>query len=239
MVRFLEWPLIYFSEATVENRVSGGSCLQEGEIEDLVRGKLSAEAEGRCQSHLLWCQSCQNKVEEEAEFALATRSAAVLLEEKEAEAAKQAEAQAGGLKRVMDSLREWIGPRFPVRWAAVAVSASVLIAMAGLLPLRRGLETGEIVLRSERGSALPVAVESAASANARLRIDVSDVVPYPAFNVAVADAEGRIVETSTTSAKAGSVSVILHAKLTPGRYWIRLSAPDGRLLREYALSAKP
>jgi hypothetical protein len=238
MVRFLEWPFIYFSEAIVEDRVPGGSCLHEREIENLVRGKLSAEAERHCQAHLLWCQSCQNKVEEEAEFVRATRSAAVLLKEREAEAAKRNEAQAGALQRVMGSLQNWFSPHFTARWAAVAVSVGVLITMAGLLPLRRGLETEEVVLRSERGSALPVTVQSAA-ANVRLRIDVSDVEPYPAFKMALVDAGGRTVETRTTSAKAGSVSVALHAKLTPGRYWLRLSAPDGRLLREYALSARP
>jgi hypothetical protein len=239
MVRLLDWPFLYFSEAIVEDRVSGGSCLHEREIEDLVRGTLSADAERRCRAHLLWCLPCQNKVEEEADFARATRNAAVLLQEQEAEAAAPGKAEAGAFERVMDQLRKWFSPRFPVRWAAVAVSAGVLITMAGLLPLRQSPVAREVVLRSERGSALPVALDSAASANLRLRIDVSDVAPYPAFNVVVVDAEGRTVETTTASAKAGSVSVTLHGKLTPGRYWVRLSAPDGRLLREYALSARP
>jgi hypothetical protein len=239
MVRYLEWPFIYFSEAIVEDRLSGGNCLHEREIEDFVRGKLSSDAELRCRTHLLWCQSCQSKVEEEAEFAKATRNAAVLLREQEAQTARQNEAQPGVLQRAMISLREWFSPRFPMHWAVVAVSAVVLVTMAGLLPLRRGLETQEVVLHSERGSALPVAIKRAGSANVRLRIDVSDVVPYPAFKVAVVDAEGRTVETSTARAKAGNLSVALHARLAPGRYWIRLSAPDGRLLREYALSARP
>jgi methionine-rich copper-binding protein CopC len=239
MVRFLNSPVLYFSEAIVKDRVSGGSCLHEREIEDLVRGTSSAAAERRCRAHLLWCLPCQNRVEEEAEFAQATRSAAVLLQEQEAEAATPSKAEAGAFQRVMDQLRKWFSPRFPMRWAAVAVSAGVLITMAGLLPLQQSSVAGEVVLRSERGSALPVALDSAASANVRLRIDVSDVVPYPAFNLAVVDANGRTVETTTTSAKAGSVRVALHRKLTPGRYWVRLSAPDGRLLREYALSARP
>jgi hypothetical protein len=239
MVRFLEWPFIYFSEATVEDRISGGSCLEEREIENLVRGKLSAEAKRRCQAHLLWCPSCQNKVEEEAEFAQATRSAAADLKQEEAEAAQRGKSRAGTLQRTMDLLREWFGPPFHKRWAVAAVSAGVVLAVVGLFPLRRGTVVEDVVLRSERGSVVPAAVESAASANARLRIDVSDVAPYPAYRVAVVDAEGRTVEARTGSATAGNVIVALHAKLTPGRYWIRLSAPDGRLLREYALSVQP
>ena len=239
MVRFLEWPFIYFSEAIVEDRVSGGSCLEEREIENFVLGKLSAEAQRRCQAHLLWCASCQNKVEEEAEFARAIRSAAAELAEKEAEAAQQGKSRAGTLQRTLGLLRERFRPRFQRRWAAVAVSAVVLVAVPGLLPLRRGTQGEEVVLRSERGSVVSATVESGASANARLRIDVSDVAAYPAYQVAVVDAEGRIVEAKTGSATAGNVILALHAKLTPGRYWIRLCAPDGRLLREYALRVRP
>jgi hypothetical protein len=237
MVRFLEWPFIYFSEAIVEDRVSGGSCLEEREIENLVLGKLSAEAERRCQAHLLWCPSCQNKVEEEAEFARATRSAAAEMSEKDAEAAQRGRSQAGTLQRTLDLLREWFSPRFQRRWAVVAMSAVVLVAVAGLLPSRRGTEGEEVVLRSERGSVVSATVESGASA--RLRIDVSDVAAYPAYQVAVVDAEGRSVEARTVNASAGNVILALQAKLTPGRYWIRLSAPDGRLLREYALRVRP
>ena len=239
MVRFLEWPFIYFSEGTVEDRVSGVTCLQEREIEDLVRGKLSSGAERRCQAHLLWCQLCQNKVEEEADFARATRSAAILLQQQESEAAKGSRSHAVRLQRVLDSFRNFFSARFSMRWAAVAVSAVVLIAMVSLLPLRRGTEGEHVVLRSERGSAVPVAVESATGANIRLQIDVSDVAPAPVFNVAIVDAEGRAVETNTASATAGRLNVALHAKLTPGRYWIRLSTTDGPLLREYALRVKP
>jgi anti-sigma factor RsiW len=239
MVRFLEWPFIYFSEAIVEDRVSGGSCLEEREIENLVRGKLNAEAKRRCQAHLLWCASCQNKVEEEAEFARAIRSAAEELKQEEAEAGKRGKSRAGTLRRTMGLLREWFGQPFYKRWAVVAVSAGVLIAIVGLFPLRRGTEGEDVVLRSERGSVIPASVESAASAHARLRIDVSDVAPYPAYQVAVVDADGRTVEARTESATAGKVVAALHAKLMPGRYWIRLSAPDGRLLREYALRVRP
>lgn len=88
MVRCTLWPFIYFSEATVEDRVSAASCLQEHEIEDLVRGKMSPDVEKQCQAHLLWCQSCQTRLEEEAAFAEATRRAAALLAQDEAEAAK-------------------------------------------------------------------------------------------------------------------------------------------------------
>ncbi len=44
MVRILPWPFSSFSEATVRIGDSGVTCLQEREIEALVRGKLSSDA---------------------------------------------------------------------------------------------------------------------------------------------------------------------------------------------------
>jgi hypothetical protein len=81
-------------------------------------------------------------------------------------------------------------------------------------------------------------VEGAASANLRLRIDVSDVAPSQAYSVTVVHALGQTIETSKVSAAGGIADVTLHRKLQPGGYWIRLSAPDGRLLREYALRVR-
>lgn len=79
MVRCPQGVLIYLSEATVEERVSAVNCLQEREIEDFVRGKLSPDEEKLCQAHFLWCQSCQIRMEEESAFANATSKAAAEL----------------------------------------------------------------------------------------------------------------------------------------------------------------
>jgi hypothetical protein len=238
MVRFLEWPFIYFSEATVDDRGTGTSCLKESEIEDLARGKLSGETERRCLAHLLWCQSCQLKVDQETEFARATRGAAVVLERK---AAGQRQAS-GGFRRAFERVRDWFRESFRAparkRWAACTLSVCVLAAVAVMLPMRRGPEGETVLLRSERGSALPATVEGAASANLRLRIDVSDVAPSQAYSVTVVHALGQTIETSKVSAAGGIADVTLHRKLQPGGYWIRLSAPDGRLLREYALRVR-
>ena len=222
----------------MEDQFSGVSCLQEREIEDLVRGSLDLDAEQRCQAHLMWCQACQYRVQEEAEFAQATRGAAILLQQDEAEVAKMERPPGGQISRAVDTLLGFFSTHFPMRWVVVAASAGVLVAMAGLLPLRRDIEGQDVVLRSERGSAVPVEVDSAASASVRLRIDVSDVAPAPTFNVTIVDAAGHTMETRTASATAGNLKLALHDRLTPGRYWVRLSALDGRLLREYALRVR-
>lgn len=228
-----------FLEATVDDRVPGDRCLEEREIEDLVRGKLNSEAGRRCEAHLLWCPSCQDRVEEEAEFAQATHDAASLLQQQAAEDAKKGKSPASGPRRLTETLRKLFSVPLSLRWAAVAVSTGVFIAIVGLLPLHHSAGGEEISLRSERGSSVPAVVENAASANVRLRIDVSDVAPARVFQVSVVDEMGRTVETRSARATAGSVSVALQKKLPPGRCWVRLSAADGRLLREYALRVRP
>ncbi len=238
MVRFFEWPWIYFSEATVEDRKSGINCLKESEIEDLVRGKLSEDAERRCLVHLLWCQSCQHQVNEEDEFARATRSAAVLLQRKE-KAAAERRPRAGRLGRVFDWISNAFGAPLHARWAAAALSVCALTFVAFMLPLWRVSEVNEVLLRSERGSTAPATAESVVGGHLRLRIDVADVVPYASYSVTVVDAVGETLETISVNPAAGSANVTLQRQLPPGSYWVRLAAPDGRLLREYALRIRP
>lgn len=238
MVRFFEWPLIYFAEATMEDRVPGMSCLKESEIEDLVRGKLSGETERRCLTHLLWCRSCQKLVDEETEFARATRSAAVLLEQQERTRVER-RPRAGWLRHVLDRFWNSFRASLRARWAVALLSVCALIFGVSLLPLRRAPQGTEVVLRSERGSATPTMAESAGRGHLRLRIDVSDVIPYPSYNVTVVDAVGQIVETNSVNPVAGNANVMLRRQLPPGGYWVRLAAPDGRLLREYALRVQP
>lgn len=238
MVRFLEWPFIYFSEATVGDRDTGTSCLKESEIEDLVQGKLSGEAERHCLAHLLWCRSCQQKVDEETEFARATRSAAVVLDQRQGAAAELGR-RTGWFQGVFAGLRSSLKGPFRVRWAAVALVVSAFAVVAVLLPMRRGPEGELVVLRSERGSALPATVDGIAGANLRLRIDISDVAPSPAYSVTVVDAVGQTIERNAVSATGGNANVTLQRHLPPGAYWIRLSTVDGRVLREYALRVRP
>jgi hypothetical protein len=118
----------------------------------------------------------------------------------------------------------------------VAAAACVLVALGIYVPWHGAADGGsEVLLRSERGSATPATVESAAGGHLRLRIDISDVAPISRYRIALVDRAGRILETKTVAASGGSVSFAVEQSLEISRYWIRLSAPDGQLLREYAL----
>jgi hypothetical protein len=223
--------LVGGSEARVEESERGLSCLKEREIDELIFGRLSSNDRQRCLTHLLWCGACQERVEEEREFARATRDAALLVERKES-AARGAASALNWRQR----LAVWLGAPFSTRWAAVAAGACVLVALGIYVPWHGAADGGsEVLLRSERGSATPATVESAAGGRLRLRIDISDVTSFSRYDIALVDPVGRVLETKTVAASGGSVSFPIEQRLESSRYWIRLSTLDGELLREYAL----
>ena len=231
MVRFLACSFVGGSEARVEESERGLSCLKEREIDELIFGRLSSNDRQRCLTHLLWCGACQERVEEEREFARATRDAALLVEREESGARGAASALSWRRR-----LAGWLGAPFSIRWAAVAAAACVLVALGIYVPRHGAADGGsEVLLRSERGSAIPATVESAAAGRLRLRIDISDVASFSRYNIALVDPVGRVLETKKVAASGGSVSFPVEHSLESSRYWIRLSAPDGQLLREYAL----
>jgi len=231
MGRILVCSLVHFLETRREVRERGLECLKDRKIDDLIFGRLPRDDEQRCLAHLLWCGECQERVEEEREFAQATRSAAKALEQ-ERLAARDGGAAGGWRQR----LAEWFGAPFAARWAVVAASACALLALGIYIPWREAGAGGtEVVLHSERGVATPATVEGAAGGYLRLRIDVSDVAPSGNYSAALVDATGQVLEKKTVAAAGGSVSFLVERDLAPARYWIRLSTADGELLREYAL----
>jgi len=235
MTRFLAFALDTRSEARVEDQKPNQECLTEREIDDLIFGRLPSGVRPRCLAHLIWCGNCQERVEEEREFAQATRKAAMLLE-RETPVACGAGFEAGWW---VQRLAAWVGGSPSSRWTALAASACMLLALGVFWTGHRSVDSRrDVWLRSERGIVAPAPAESPASGHLRLRIDTTDVAPFGSYTVAVVDAAGRELETKAVAVSGGSLSFGVEHALAPGRYWIRLSAPDGRLLREYALQVR-
>ena len=170
--------------------VGGTDCLSENEIEGLVFGRLTGKAKERCISHLLWCSECQQRVEEETEFARATRGAAAALEEEDRAQARQrwkGHRLRGALNRIVRF--DWSS-----RTIALAAGACLVVAIAVVLPLRRDSRAeAEIVLHSERGNPTPASADASSGTAPRFRIDVEDVGAYPSYGVTLTDARGSVL----------------------------------------------
>jgi hypothetical protein len=208
--------------------------LTEFEVDGFALRRLSTGALDGCLGHLLWCKGCQDKVNEELEFAQASREAALLL-------ANDSSFRSRRWPKWLDSaIKRWSGwLNWPsgYRWMPVAMAACLAIGFAILRPMASPRGEVEVALRSERGTP-PAAIHGAAGARVRLRIDVRDVVTAPRYRVALVNENGAQLESAVVAPKEGELVERLQHALPAGSYWVRLSLEDGQLLREYPLRAE-
>jgi hypothetical protein len=225
------WLVSLVVEGDVEERTDARACLSEQEIEEWVQGRLPAEAEEFCLAHVVGCRVCGEKVEAERDFARATREA-VLQMRKEPAATMRAAASGLESRAWLQALSAWAIRR----GAIVSAVACLLVAVVLILPRWRSeAERIDVTLRSERGNPGLALSAPTAGSRLRLRIDVSDVAPAASYGVSLVDATGQVAERSTVSPASGTLVVPVRRSLAPGQYWVRLAAPDGAPLREYAL----
>jgi len=205
-------------------------CLSEQEVEDCLFQRLSGVSREAVEEHLLFCEECRKRVEEEESFIEAMRGAA---SRAEMEAVAPGEAAEGG--------RQTGSGRFsPPRWAIAASVA--LLAVGGSIAVRqfRGAEAVEVKL---------VAVRAADPASANLPperrslsidADVRGLPPLDTFRWTVVDTTGKIMAEGVAGREGSGVRFVLQKGLASGRYWVRIQDPDtGLLLREFALQIGP
>lgn len=164
------------------------------------------------QEHLLWCAACQERAEAMARFAGAMRREATV---------RPARATQG-------------------RWGWL-VPLAAAGALGGAVVVWQGTRAAnepapEVVLTAMRGEREAASMTQAGQ-RWRLRLRATEAVAGRRYGIAVVDAQGQPVWTGTVVAEAGTVPVVVDARLGAGQYWVRLDA-DGELLHEYALTAQ-
>lgn len=186
----------------------------EEELERYSLGDLAGKECARLEEHLLTCEACRNRLEEQDRIADAITSASSRWR------AEHPREEASG----------WHLPRFLLGLAAV------LLVGLGMLWLMRSRvvpsEAAVIQLTTTRGTV------SAAHAPARtplhLRPDLRGLAVFPNYDLEVVDRVGsRIFKARTTP---DSTAVV--APLGSGTYFVRLYSPAGELLREFALEVE-
>lgn len=185
------------------------------QLELYARGRMGSELED-FEDHLMLCESCQTRLDEEFRTVTAFRDA---LEHTPLE-----EPQKAGW---LDWLRR---PVFALSFAAVAMVLVLGIVMSTRGPAVASLAAIELVAARGDAASIPSAKET--------RLTLAGVTASGALDVQVVDGSGsEILKTGTTAIK-GSVTITVHRTLSPGDYFVRLS--DGsKLLSEYAFRVKP
>lgn len=211
-------------------RRSSEFCLSEQEVEDYLFNRLSGVTREAVEEHLLLCESCRLRVEEEERILDAARTATEKLETE-------------SLLREFDDHAAGGPPpgrsRRPLYWMATAAAAAIVL-IGGSLTYRM-LHAGpalEVSLHAERGG-VERAQEPVAGQKLVLSADLRGLPPLSHLRWSVVDSLGVPVAGGTLEVHGESGRIELARGLPAGMYWVRLLDPDsGVLLREFGLVVK-
>jgi hypothetical protein len=211
-------------------RRSPEHCLSEQEVEDFLFQRLSGVSREAVEEHLLFCETCRQRVEEEESFIQAMRGAADRLE---AEAI--AGAQTGG------NAPEGARPRFLApRWAAAAALAVLVVGGTVTLRIMQQPGVAEVKLVAQRAAGSPGESLPREGQSLSLQADLRGLPPLASFRWTIVDATGNLLAEGIAEREEDAARFRLKKGLPPGRHWVRIQDPDtGMLLREFALHIQP
>lgn len=208
-------------------RRSSEYCLSAEEVEDYLFNRLSGVTREAVEEHLLVCESCRSRVEEEERFIEAARSAAGKFETESLLRQMEGQAAIGASQSR--------SPR-PLHWMAMAATAAVLLIGGSLTYRMLHPEPAlEVSLRAER-SGSERTQEPVAGEKLLLSADLRGLPPLSQYRWSIVDSQGVPVAGGTIEARGESGRIELARGLPAGTYWVRLHEPEsGVLLREFGL----
>jgi hypothetical protein len=189
-------------------------------LEEYAFGRLPEALSDNLEEHLLLCHRCQSALAEVDEYILLM---------------KYATAQLAPNWRGSRLESGWAGSR----WLRVGMGATVAMAVLAALalwPPRGSPVTNSVPLVALRGGDL-AAIAHAPGGPLDLMIDVSDLPEVKRFRLEVVNAAGRRHWEANATPADGRLTVHVQKALERGTYWVRLSAAEGELLREFGLRA--
>jgi hypothetical protein len=189
-------------------------------LEEYAFGRLPEAVSEDLEEHLLICHRCQSALAEIDEYILLMKHATALLAPD---------------RRGLPLESGWAGSR----WIKVGMGATVAVAVIGSLalwPSRRTPLPNSVQLVALRGDDM-ASIAHAPGGPLDLVIDVSDLPGIGQFRLEVVNAAGRRQWEGGATPSNGRLTVRVRKALGRGTYWVRLSADEGELLREFGLRA--
>jgi len=170
-------------------------------------GLMPEEETAFFEEHLLICDSCQERLAQNDAFIKAMQGAGALYAQKEGR---------------QNPLR-----KAPVRVAGALAAGFLAVSVMTVWHMDRSpLQPVPVSLNADRGAT--VGAKAPAGREIALHFDMLGLPDLPSYELEIVDRWGGPVARVT--AAPGSASV---PALRAGRYYIRLYAPGGQLLREY------
>ncbi len=190
-------------------------------LEQYALGRLREPELSALEEHVLVCKECQDELAVEDAFTQGIRDASEVWQ-------RQA-AVSGRWSALFRPRPAWI----------VGLAACTLLTFAAVrLPSwrRAAAPPATVLLQSLRGAESPAI---AAGQALTLAPDVTDLPQLAAYKLEVVDAGGRRAFQSQAVPANNRLSATLAKGLPAGEYFVRLYAPGGELLREYAMTVRP
>ncbi len=212
------------------------NCLTQDELEEFLFARLAGVTSEMIEEHLLVCEPCLDRVNEEESYVQAFRTAA-----RQAEAEDSRPAMAGA-RSPQPGWREKLFAGWALLGGRSALAmACVALAVIGVFssPLLRGPAAETPVILSLARGAEDLAVSAPAGASLRLSANVAELPSLDLWQVEVVDGRGKLEHRSEVVATGGSLNWKIEDGLASGRHWVRLRDPrDGSLVREYGLGVR-
>jgi len=225
------------------------SHLPEEALEKYSFGRLPSHELASFETHLLHCEHCQERLEQEDNFAEAMGVLDGLNE-----SPSHAQALATGTSPATLSASERFkvsGERFalPIAnwlspgWGAALVGVLVMGICAWRMPIGWGFTDDKpqaITLTTLRGGSADSVAEAKVGHPLDLSMNIADLATSPAesepYRIEVVDAAGDPRWTGEALPKLpGQIETHVGQSFKAGTYWVRLYAPSGKLIREFGL----
>ncbi len=198
--------------------------VEEERLEAYSTNSLAEDEVAPIEEHLLFCETCQDRLEMVDRYNQAMRGAAKRLREEETAPPQTS--------RAWDRLRAWLHTPAPL-WAGGLAMAGVIL-MIGLhlqVPERPGSPV-DVELQAIRGESTFTAPPGHAL---NLRLDNRGVAELPAWPIEIVDEVGTRVWSGTGTWSDTAILAAVDKSFTPGTYFVRLLKEGEDPAREYEL----
>lgn len=200
-----------------------GSHVPEDMLMGYSSGHLPDRALAGLEEHILMCEACQLHLQAIDEHMLIA-----------AQAVKEVREERKAIKKVRTP--GWLFGTPKIIWAMGLATAIVCVVTPLLRPgatLQR--PPTEVSLTASRGS-IQALVAHPQAGKLTLKIDTSELLNLPAYQLQLVDAAGREIWSGPAPNLQQQIRVALPDPLRSGQYWVRLWTPEHIQVREFGLA---
>ena len=194
--------------------------IEEERLEAYAMNQAAGSELENIEEHLLFCETCQDRMQAAERYLLVMRSAAVRVRK---------EQNKPGLW-IWPRIRAMLHAPIPVYFGAAAMAALLLMVS---LPVREHPGPPvDVELQAVRGESSGTALAGHAL---RLRLDNQGVRYSPDWHIEIVDSEGARQWTGTGAWSDNVVTALVPKSFSPGTYYVRLLKDSPDPAREYQL----